>query len=274
MAKTIIFLNHKGGVAKTTSVVNVAVALSRKNKKQILVIDADPQGNASLVLGTVSPYDQSKTLRDIFLDPAATVSTVAQPSKYERVDIVPSNIMVSGLAVNLPTNDPRRFIALLQKMDPEARKKYAYILIDCPPSIDSIFVTNALIACDYYVIPIEAESSFALAGVEDMLTAIKTMTTGTNSTIKLLGVLLTMFDSRTIASKVVADATRSLFGRENVFETVIPRNAATSRANVMKMSIFELDPKASGAQAYAELAKEISGRINAREAQHDQKKRS
>jgi len=274
MAKTIIFLNHKGGVAKTTSVVNVAVALSRKNKKQILVIDADPQGNASLVLGTVSPYDQSKTLRDIFLDPAATVSTVAQPSKYERVDIVPSNIMVSGLAVNLPTNDPRRFIALLQKMDPEARKKYAYILIDCPPSIDSIFVTNALIACDYYVIPIEAESSFALAGVEDMLTAIKTMTTGTNSTIKLLGVLLTMFDSRTIASKVVADATRSLFGRENVFETVIPRNAATSRANVMKMSIFELDPKASGAQAYSELAKEISGRINAREAQHDQKKRS
>lgn len=265
MAKTIIFINHKGGVAKTTSVVNVAVALSKRLKKQILVIDADPQGNASLVLGTVSPYDQTKTLRDIFLDPTSTISTVAQPSKYDRVDLIPSNIMLSGLTVNLPTNDPRRFIALLQKMDVAAKEKYAYILIDCPPSIDSIFITNALIACDYYIIPIEAESSFALAGVEDMLSAIKTMTSGTNSNIKLLGVLLTMFDSRTIASKVVADATRSFFSRENVFATVIPRNAAMSRANVMKMSVFELDPKAAGSQAYSELAKEIMSRIEAKQ---------
>ena len=261
VAKTVIFINHKGGVAKTTSVVNVAVALSKRLKQPILVIDADPQGNASLVLGTVSPYDQTKTLRDVFLDPTATFTSIAQLSKYDRVDLIPSNIMLSGLTVNLPTNDPRRFIAMLQKMDAAAKEKYAFILIDCPPSIDSIFITNALIACDYYIIPIEAESSFALAGVEDMLSAIKTMTTGTNTNAKLLGVLLTMFDSRTIASKVVADATRSFFGRENVFETLIPRNAAMSRANVMKKSVFELDPKASAAQAYSDLAKEIMARV-------------
>lgn len=257
MAKTIIFINHKGGVAKTTSAVNTAVALSKKLKKQVLVIDADPQGNASLVLGTTSPYNQIKTLRNIFMDADATLSSVAQPSKYDRVDLIPSNITVSGLAVTLPLNDPRRFMALVQKYDPAAREKYAYILIDCPPSIDSIFIVNALIACDYYIIPIEAESSFALAGVEDMLSAIRTMTTGTNTGVKLLGVLLTMFDSRTVASRIVADATRTFFGRENVFETLIPRNAAMSRANIAKESIFNLDPKAAAAQAYSDLAKEI-----------------
>lgn len=256
----ISIVNHKGGVGKTTTTINTAYALT-KLKKKVLVVDADPQGNSSLTLGQLSPFEQPTTIEDLFMEKNMVFSTCAQPSKYENLDLVPSNIDASAMAARLSLSDPRRFMGLVNKLDDVAKKKYDFILIDCPPSLDSIFIVNALIMSNFYIIPVEAESSYALSGVDSLLKAVEVLTENTNPKLILLGALLTMFDSRTIAARVVAETTTSYFGQKNIFKTRIHRNTAVSRANITNRCVCDLEPKSSGCQNYRGFAKELNEKV-------------
>ncbi len=155
--------------------------------------------------------------------------TCAQPSKYEISTSFPPTSTPRAMAARLSLSAPRRFMGLVNKLDDVAKKKFDFILIDCPPSLDSIFIVNALIMSNFYIIPVEAESSYALSGVDSLLKAVEVLTENTNPKLILLGALLTMFDSRTIAARVVAETTTSYFGQKNIFKTpsiAIPRSVA------------------------------------------------
>ncbi len=260
MGHVIAFANHKGGVAKTTTVTNTAFGLM-KAKKRVLVIDCDPQGNASMTLGTVSPFEQQLTIENLFTDPNVDFSRCAVRSKYEGIDLIASNINASAMASALGPSDAKRFICLKNKYDEKAQAKYDFILIDCPPTLEGAFLMNAMAVADFYVVPIEAESMYALQGVDSLLTAVKVMTEYTNKSLKLLGAVVTMFDSRTTAGRVMVEGIRSYFGNKRVFQTTIHRNTAVNKANMLFKCACDFDPKSAGCHDYRDLAKEIIARI-------------
>ena len=146
-AKVIAFANHKGGVGKTASTVNVAYCLA-KRKRRVLVVDCDPQGNASLTLGTVSPYEQPRTVANLFT--GLSFSAAAVPSKYEGLDLIPANLNVYATVSTL-SNSIKRFFGFRQALDKAALNTYDYILLDCPPTIEGALLTNALIITDYII---------------------------------------------------------------------------------------------------------------------------
>jgi len=261
MATVISLCNHKGGVAKTTSTVNAAYALSKWEKRRVLVIDADPQGNASMILGTVSPYDQPATLYDLLRDAKKNASDVIQPSKYKNLDLIACNIEVSALTNELGMNDPRRFIGLKSKLDQKALDSYDLVLIDCPPSLDTLFVVNALIVSDFYVVPIESDSNFALAGVSAILDMVDSLSRSAGTSIKFLGALMTMHDSRTVAAKVLSDSIKAFFGRDHVFKTAITRNTAVARANLAGVCVGDTEPTSTGAKTYRAFARELLEKV-------------
>ena len=263
-AISIGFYNHKGGVGKTSSVVNLAGSFVRRCKKKVLVIDCDPQGNASSVLGLVHPQKQPRTLMDLFSDPASTMSSVIVPTKLDNIDLIACNIDASSMALKMSQNDPLRLMGLRKKLDADTLEKYDYILIDCGPSLDSMFFVNAVTITDYYLIPVEAESGFALAGVEALLDAINSIIQGMDLPTKLMGALVTMYDARTTSSKIIADSTLAFFGKSNVMETYIPRNTAVAKANNAKNTAYFIDPSAGATVAYTSLALEIEKKLSAR----------
>ena len=148
-AKVIAFANHKGGVGKTASTVNVAYCLA-KRKRRVLVVDCDPQGNASLTLGTVSPYEQPRTVANLFT--GLSFSAAAVPSKYEGLELIPANLNVYATVSTL-SNSIKRFFGFRQALDKAALETYDYILLDCPPTIEGALLTNALVITDYIIIP-------------------------------------------------------------------------------------------------------------------------
>lgn len=264
----ISIINHKGGVGKTTTVTNLAMTLSKKGKNNVLVVDCDPQGNASQTLGKVPQYEQPRTIEDLFTEKGMTFTNCAVESKYPGVDLIPNNLDASTMAVNLDMNDPIRFMGLRAKLDadPKARELYKFILIDCPPQIDSMFLVNALIVSQYFIIPIESESSYALSGVDALLRAVDKISGSINPNLRLLGALITMFDSRTKAGRLISDSVVAYFGLENVFRTKVHRNTAISRANIANRCICDYDPRALGCKNYRDLAKEVEQRIKKLEA--------
>ena len=248
MGKTIAFSNQKGGVGKTTTCVNMAAYLASKGKK-VLLVDLDPQGNATSGLG----YAKSEIKTSVYnaLIDEAPVSGIALKTSVANLDILPSNIDLAGAEVELVYMKDRERI--LKKMLSEVKGFYDYITIDCPPSL-GLLTINALAAADTVIIPIQSEY-YSLEGLSQLMNTIKLVVKHLNDKLKIEGVVLTMYDSRAIISKQISAEIKKFFGKR-VFDTIIPRNVRLTEAPSHGVPIMLHDPKCAGARAYSELTDE------------------
>ena len=262
MGKIIAIANQKGGVGKTTTTVNLGALLASMGKK-IIIIDADPQGNATSSLGI--PKELKLSLYNILIEDAQVID-VLKPTKIEGLYICPSNINLAGAEVELVSLMSRE-TRLREKLD-EIKKYFDYILIDCPPSLGLITI-NTLTAADSVIIPIQCEF-FALEGVAQLINTIDLVKKHLNRGLKLEGAVLTMYDSRTKLSADVTKEVKKHF-EGNVFNTIIPRNIKLSEAPSFGMTILEYDNTSKGGQAYKELADEIIRRSEVKEEKLDEK---
>lgn len=251
-AKVIAVLNQKGGVGKTTSAINLAAFLVKAGKK-VLVIDLDPQGNATSGLG-LDKQDMEVTTYDVLLD-ATRMPAAIKESHVHGLNIVPAN-------ANLAASE----IELAQQADREGKLKaalagltYDYVLIDCPPAL-GLLTVNALTAADYLLIPVQAEY-YALEGLGQLLAVFQRVKETTNPRLEILGVVITMFDSRNSLAAQVKDELSKHFG-DKVFETVVPRNVRLAEAPSYGLTIVEHDKWSKGARAYKQLAKELVKRLD------------
>src|ERR1035438_5640807 len=194
MATTISVCNHKGGVGKTTTVINLAAALAEQGKR-VLVVDLDPQGNSTIVLYNGDPYN-TKTSIDLFVSRESTFDNVYQPSKVKNVWIIPTHLRMVKIKSEV-SSDIKAIAALKNKFTPTIQTQFDYVLLDCPPDLGP-FVNNALVISDYYLMPVSAEDKFGLKGLDDIITNAKEIREGVNSHLELLGILITIFDARTV----------------------------------------------------------------------------
>ena len=251
-AKIISVTNQKGGGGKTTTTINLAAALSQFQKK-VLIIDLDPQGNASTGLG-VEVEDRELSTYE-FLVEGVPLEKVTMETEISGLNIVPATIDLSSADIDLISNEKRSHLlhAALRKKQQD-KQKYDYILIDCPPSLN-ILTVNAMVASHSVLIPLQSEF-FALEGLSQLLLTVKEVRQTANQNLRVEGIVLTMFDGRNNLSKQVeADARSNL--RELVFKTIIPRNVRVSEAPSYSMPVLTYDPSSKGSKAYMSLAKEL-----------------
>ena len=255
MAKIISLVNQKGGVGKTTTSINLAAALGKEGKKTLL-IDLDPQGNASTGLG----YANGEFKNDIYdiLVGNCTIEEGIIKTKFKNLSIVPSTINLAGVDVefvkNMLENPEFRQNDQLRNKLAEVADKYDYIIIDCQPSL-GICTMNALVASNSVIIPVQCEF-FALEGITQLLNTIIMTQTKLNPGLKIEGVLLTLLDSRTVLGLEVVEEVRKFF-KEKVFNTIIPRLIRLVEAPSHGEPIIEYDPLSRAAEAYLNLAKEV-----------------
>lgn len=253
MAQVITVCNHKGGVGKTTTVINLAHALAKKGKK-ILVVDADPQANASQTLGKVPPIDQPFGVSDIFMDKGKIFSNTCVDTKVPDVNLIPATLQMFQLERIIP--ETKRVLGLRAKMDSGARDNFDFILFDTPPNL-GVFQLNALAASDWYLVPIQADSFHALTGIEYLLETAGFVREDANDDLKFLRALVTMYDARTSVAKSMDEEVRRHFGKDRVFKTVINRNTLIAQAVIEGKTVFQKDSRAPGAKDHTALAKEI-----------------
>ena len=250
--KIVAIINQKGGVGKSTTAINLAAALGEMNK-QVLLVDLDPQGNSSSGLG-INKASIENCIYDVLLNDVP-IEEVIIPDVFEGLDVAPATINLAGAEVELVSEMARE--NRLKDAVGSMRGKYDYIFIDCPPSL-GLLTVNALVAADKLLIPIQCEF-YALEGVTKLLDSMKRVKTRLNPTLDIYGVLLTMYDNRTLLSKQVVDEVRGYFGKL-VFTTPIPRTVKLSEAPSFGQPITQYDPKGKGSIAYIELAKEVIAR--------------
>lgn len=246
--RTIAVLNQKGGVGKTTTAINLGAYLAAENRK-VLIVDADPQGNATSGLGIVSGKLRS-SLADLLLGDGKPKTAVVK-TRVKNLDILPCDNRLASAEVDLAGAQQREF-ALKKALD--AVEGYDYILIDCPPSL-GLLTVNALVAADLVLIPVQAEY-YALEGLSQLLQVMQQVRRGLNADLELLGVVMTMFDKRTSLAQQVYNEVKRHFA-EKLFEVVIPRNIRLAEAPSFGKPISEHDKWSKGARAYKKLAKEI-----------------
>ena len=251
MSKIIAIVNQKGGVGKTTTAVNLAAALAIFEHKTLLV-DFDPQGNASSGLGV--ERDQPN-IYNVLVGKEKISDVVKNAPELEHLDVAPASVDLSGAEIELVKEYSREH-KLKQALE-QVKDKYDYILIDCPPSL-GLLTVNALTACTDVLIPIQCEY-YALEGVSQLLNTIRLIKKGLNPDLEILGILLTMFDRRLNLSSQVAKEVRRYFN-EKTFDTVIHRNVKLSEAPSFGKAIFHYDIKSPGSKGYFELAKEVVAR--------------
>lgn len=249
--KTISIFNQKGGVGKTTSVVNLAVSLSRLNKK-VLVIDFDPQANTTTGLG-FDKNELEKSIYKIFYDEGDNYKEYILKSE-EGPYLIASENSLSGLEVEFVSLDEEERLKMLSQIIEEIKKDFDIILIDCPPSL-GLLSLNALVASDSIIIPIQTEY-YALEGVSELLKTYQTIKESIKEDLEIEGVLLCMFDKDTDLSYEVVEEVKSFF-KEKVFSTMIPRNIKLAEAPSFGKSVISYDEKSKGARAYLYLAKEL-----------------
>jgi chromosome partitioning protein len=252
--------NQKGGVGKTTTAINLGTALAAVGEK-VLLIDADPQGNASTGLG-VPKARRTTTLYDVLLEEKLALDAVV-PTDLPGLDIIPSDPDLSGVELELG-QAARRSYRLRDALTPLRESgAYSYVLIDCPPSLNLLTV-NALSAADAVFVPLQCEF-FALEGLTQLMRTIDLVRGSLNPNLEIQGVVLTMYDRRNRLSDQVAADVRSHFG-PLVYETVIPRNVRVSEAPSFGKPVLVYDLKCAGSQAYLKLAREVVRRERQRQA--------
>ena len=247
-------INQKGGVGKTTTVINLAAGLSRKGKK-ILVIDLDPQGNATTGLGLSNIENSSDTIYGV-LNGSKRIIEVIKKTNFENLDIITSNVDLSGLEVETAGDSKRAFILKdqLTLYLKDSRDNYDYIFIDCPPSL-SLLTVMSLVVAKSLIVPLQAEF-FALEGLSQLMKTIDRVKIKLNPNLNIRGVLLTMYDKRNKLSSQVDTEARKFFN-EKVYQTVIPRNVRLSEAPSHGVPILIYDKSCSGSRSYANFAEEF-----------------
>ncbi len=249
MGKIIAFSNQKGGVGKTTTCVNLSASLAELGKK-VLIIDIDPQGNATTGLG-INKGAVKNSLYQVLTEDVEIKDAIVK-TEIPNLDIVPSTIDLAGAEVELVylKNREKRLCSAVKK----ASKNYDYVAIDCPPSL-GLLTINALTSADCVIIPIQCEY-FALEGLSQLMNTIKLVIKHLNPNLYIEGISLTMYDGRAIVSRQISGEIRKFFG-EKVYDTVIPRNIRVSEAPSHGVPVLKHDAKSSGARAYMEFAKEF-----------------
>ncbi len=248
MGKIISVANQKGGVGKTTTTVNLGTILAKKGKK-VLLIDADPQGNATSGLGVEKEVEN--TTYDILVNDVTMEETI-QDSSIKNLKVCPANMSLAGAEVELVSMMSREQ-RLKEKLE-EVKDKFDYILIDCPPSL-GLITLNSFTASNSVLIPVQCEY-FALEGLGQLLNTIERVRKYLNKEIQIEGALLTMYDARTNLSNQVVKEVKKYFN-DKVYKTVIPRNVRLSEAPSYGMPITEYDARSKGAKSYVKFAREF-----------------
>lgn len=254
MGKVISLINQKGGVGKTTTSINLSASLALLGKK-VLLIDLDPQCNATTGIG-LNKGDIEKSIYNVF-NGTSTIEETVVKTNYKNLYVIPANINLAGVSLELDQSEYENKGKIAERLKQQVdriKNNYDFILIDCPPSL-GIMTTNALTASDSVIIPVQCEF-FALEGITQLLKAIMYTQANLNPNLSIEGVLLTMLDARTNLGLEVVEEIRSYF-KDKVYNTIIPRLIRLTEAPSHGKPIVAYDPKSRGSEAYLNLAKEV-----------------